>query len=98
MLQTAGLRKPKNDAAAPTGGGSKAAERIGRPRRPPPPKRVATVAEARPLIGSRKPRPPLAAKANGGEAAKPAAPAMSSAAAERIAQAKARAAAKKAEG
>ncbi|MEZ4616241.1 MAG: hypothetical protein R2867_12165 [Caldilineaceae bacterium] len=79
---------PKNDAAAQPAvavkrlNGSKAG--CGTP----PPKRVATVAEARLLIGSRKLHAAVA-KANGGEAAKTQAPAMSSAqSAERIAQAK----------
>jgi pyruvate/2-oxoacid:ferredoxin oxidoreductase beta subunit/Pyruvate/2-oxoacid:ferredoxin oxidoreductase delta subunit len=75
LQDLAGLRKSTATVAAPTGGGSKAAERI---------------AQAKAAA---------AAKANGGEATAPVAPAtpaISSAAADRIAQAKAAAAAKKA--
>lgn len=100
MLQDlAGLRKSKEEAAAPAGGGSKAAERIAQAKARAAAKAnggTAPAASGAAADRIAQAKAAAAAKANGdsanGESAKPK---LSSAAAERIAQAKARAAAAK---
>lgn len=88
LQDLAGLRKSKEEVAAPTGGGSAAAERIAQAKA----RAAAKAGGAAPAAASTAAPASTNGENANGDSAKPK---MSSAAAERIAQAKARAAAKK---
>ncbi|MEZ4726315.1 MAG: thiamine pyrophosphate-dependent enzyme [Caldilineaceae bacterium] len=93
LQDLAGLRKSKEEAAAPVGGGSKAAERIAQAKA----KAAANKGEAVPAAAAPTPEP-VAPVAPAPEAPRPGAVIAGSKGADRVAQAKALAAKRKAEG